>query len=87
MTFTIHARKDGVMNLNMSLSLAPLIALLAGVFILVMQRMLNYIVAVYLIACHWCPLLSVPGTRDGLEPSSRARFHIVVAPIWSACAP
>lgn len=35
--------------MNITLSLGPLISLLAGVLILVMPRMLNYIVAVYLI--------------------------------------
>jgi len=34
---------------NMTLSIAPLVALLAGILILVMPRLLNYIVAVYLI--------------------------------------
>jgi hypothetical protein len=33
----------------MNLSLAPIVALLAGILILVMPRLLNYIVAVYLI--------------------------------------
>jgi len=33
----------------MNLSLAPLVALLAGILILVMPRLLNYIVAIYLI--------------------------------------
>jgi hypothetical protein len=35
--------------MNVTLSLAPLISVLAGVLILVVPRMLNYIVAVYLI--------------------------------------
>ncbi len=35
--------------MNMSLSLAPIIALLAGILILVVPRLLNYIVAIYLI--------------------------------------
>jgi hypothetical protein len=35
--------------MNMTLSLAPLISLIAGILILVMPRLLNYIVAVYLI--------------------------------------
>lgn len=35
--------------MNITLSLAPLISLIAGILILVMPRMLNYIVAVYLI--------------------------------------
>ena len=33
----------------MTLSLTPLVSLLAGILILVMPRLLNYIVAVYLI--------------------------------------
>lgn len=35
--------------MNVHLGLAPLISLLAGILILVMPRLLNYIVAVYLI--------------------------------------
>jgi hypothetical protein len=34
----------------MVISLGPIIALIAGILILVMPRLLNYIVAVYLIA-------------------------------------
>jgi hypothetical protein len=37
------------MAMNMNLSIAPLVALLAGILILIMPRLLNYIVAVYLI--------------------------------------
>jgi len=37
------------MNLSMSLSLAPLVALIAGLLILIIPRLLNYIVAIYLI--------------------------------------
>lgn len=35
--------------MNMQASLTPLISLVAGILILVMPRLLNYIVAVYLI--------------------------------------
>ena len=35
--------------MNMNLSLTPLISLLAGILILVMPKLLNYIVAIYLI--------------------------------------
>ena len=35
--------------MNLHLGLAPLISLLAGILILVMPRLLNYIVAIYLI--------------------------------------
>jgi hypothetical protein len=36
--------------MNLSLTLGPLIALIAGILILVIPRLLNYIVAIYLIA-------------------------------------
>ena len=35
--------------MNISLSLTPLISLIAGILILVMPRLLNYIIALYLI--------------------------------------
>lgn len=35
--------------MNMTLSLGPLISLIAGILILVIPRLLNYIVAIYLI--------------------------------------
>jgi len=35
--------------MNIHLALAPLVSLLAGILIFVMPRLLNYIVAVYLI--------------------------------------
>lgn len=35
--------------MNMTLSLAPLVSLIAGILILLVPRLLNYIVAVYLI--------------------------------------
>ena len=36
-------------TINISLSAGPLIALVAGILILIIPRLLNYIVAVYLI--------------------------------------
>jgi hypothetical protein len=35
--------------MNMTLNLAPIVALIAGILIFVVPRMLNYIVAIYLI--------------------------------------
>lgn len=35
--------------MNITLGLAPLVSLIAGILILVMPRLLNYIVAIYLI--------------------------------------
>ena len=36
--------------MNLSLSIGPLISLIAGILILAMPKLLNYIVAIYLIA-------------------------------------
>jgi len=36
-------------GMNISLGLAPIVSLLAGILILVVPRLLNYIVAIYLI--------------------------------------
>lgn len=36
--------------MNINLGLTPLISLIAGILILIMPRLLNYIVAIYLIA-------------------------------------
>lgn len=35
--------------MNMTLSIAPLVSLIAGILILIFPRLLNYIVAIYLI--------------------------------------
>jgi hypothetical protein len=37
------------LSMNINVSLAPLVALIAGILILVVPRLLNYIVALYLI--------------------------------------
>jgi hypothetical protein len=43
----IHSKEDRAMNLNFSIG--PLVSLIAGVLILLVPRLLNYIVAIYLI--------------------------------------
>jgi hypothetical protein len=47
----------------MTLSLAPIIALIAGILILVMPRLLNFIVAIYLIAIGVIGLLGGGGFK------------------------
>jgi hypothetical protein len=54
--------KESAMQMN--LSLAPLVALLAGILILVMPKLLNYIVAIYLIVTG---LLGLFGGAGGLH--------------------
>jgi Protein of unknown function (DUF3096) len=48
--YRLFSRKGIAMNIHISHTiLAPLVSLIAGVLILVMPRLLNYIVAIYLI--------------------------------------
>jgi hypothetical protein len=47
----------------MHIYLGPLIALIAGILILVVPRLLNYIVAIYLIAVGVLGLLAGMGTK------------------------
>ncbi|MDZ7938436.1 MAG: DUF3096 domain-containing protein [Rhodoferax sp.] len=49
--------------MNINLSLTPLISLLAGILILVAPRMLNYIVAIYLILIGLVGLLGAGSMR------------------------
>jgi hypothetical protein len=47
--------------MNLHLSVGPLVALIAGILILVMPRLLNYIVALYLIVIGVLGLLGTSG--------------------------
>ena len=47
--------------MNMTLSIAPLVSLLAGILILVVPRLLNYIVAIYLIVIGLLGLFGASG--------------------------
>ena len=49
--------------MDIHLGLAPLISLVAGILILVMPRLLNYIVAIYLIAVGLIGLFGVGNLR------------------------
>jgi hypothetical protein len=51
--------------MSIHLSLAPLISLIAGILILVMPRLLNYIVAVYLIVIGLLGLFGTGSLRMG----------------------
>jgi hypothetical protein len=42
-------RQQQELRMNLTLSIGPLVALIAGVLILIVPRLLNYIVAIYLI--------------------------------------
>jgi hypothetical protein len=49
--------------MNLHLSLAPLLALLAGILILAVPKLLNFIVAIYLIAIGLVGLLGAGSLR------------------------
>ena len=49
--------------MNVHVALGPIVSLLAGILILVMPRLLNYIVAVYLIVIGVIGLLAGTGMR------------------------
>ena len=49
--------------MNLNLSVAPLVSLLAGILILVVPRLLNYIVAIYLIVIGLLGLFGASGLR------------------------
>ena len=51
--------------MNIQLGLTPLISLLAGILILVVPRLLNYIVALYLIVIGLIGLFGASGMRLG----------------------
>jgi hypothetical protein len=44
-----HPNKTGALSMMVNVMLQPLVALIAGVLILLVPRLLNYIVALYLI--------------------------------------
>lgn len=49
--------------MNITLGLAPLISLIAGILILIVPRLLNYIVAIYLIVVGLIGLFGVGNVR------------------------
>jgi hypothetical protein len=51
--------------MNMTVALSPLIALVAGILILIVPRLLNYIVALYLIVIGLLGLFPQLGDRLG----------------------
>ncbi len=44
-----HNTDNPKATMNISLAIAPIVSLIAGILILIVPRMLNYIVAIYLI--------------------------------------
>jgi hypothetical protein len=53
--------------MSMSLSIGPLVALIAGILILIIPRLLNYIIALYLIITGALGLFAGSATRTSAE--------------------
>ncbi|TMH29648.1 MAG: DUF3096 domain-containing protein [Betaproteobacteria bacterium] len=66
--------------MNVTLSLGPLISLIAGILILIMPRLLNYIVALYLIVIGGLGLLGRADTHVATTPPAAAAK--AAPPVW-----
>jgi hypothetical protein len=53
--------------MSFSLSVGPVVALIAGILILIMPRLLNYIIALYLIIIGVLGLMGEPRGRVGAD--------------------
>ena len=58
--------------MNVTLSIGPLIALFAGILILIMPRLLNYIVAAYLILIGLVGIFGTQALHVRAQPSHTA---------------
>lgn len=56
-----HLSKD--FSMSLSLSIGPLVSLIAGILILIMPRLLNFIVAIYLITMGVLGLLGMSSLK------------------------
>lgn len=50
-------------TLHLTISTGPLVALIAGILILIVPRLLNYVIAIYLIIVGLLGLFGAPGTH------------------------
>src|ERR1700740_174631 len=69
---------------SLSFSLGPVVALVAGILILMMPRLLNYIVALYLIVTGLVQLLHVPWVESKTTAPTRYRFRKGKGPLIAA---
>ena len=64
--------------MNLHLTIGPIIALIAGILILVMPRLLNYVVALYLIIIGVLGLVGDgPGRRAEAPETAPAAIHSI----------
>ena len=67
--------------MSMYLGIGPIIALIAGVLILIVPRLLNYIVAIYLIVIGIIGLFGLPGLHYRATSATRVHHHAAVQQI------
>jgi hypothetical protein len=65
-----HGIAEGEKRMSFSLSVGPVVALIAGILILIMPRLLNYIIALYLIIIGVLGLMGEPRGRVGADAGS-----------------
>jgi uncharacterized membrane protein YqjE len=61
--------------MNINLAIGPLVALIAGILILIVPRLLNYIVALYLIVIGLLGLFGGIWHLDGSHVSTQSTFQ------------
>lgn len=66
--------------MSMTFSIGPIVALIAGVLILVIPRLLNYIIALYLIVIGVLGLVGDPGRRVGADVNDIPPAAVEYAP-------
>ena len=64
--------------MSMYLGIGPVMALIAGVLILIVPRLLNYIVAIYLIVIGIIGLFGVPGLHYRATNTTRVHHHAAI---------
>ena len=66
--------------MSFSLSVGPVVALIAGILLLIMPRLLNYIIALYLIIIGVLGIMGEPRGRIGADAGSMppAAVHRIV---------
>ena len=69
--------------MTMSFSIGPIVALIAGILILVIPRLLNYIIALYLIVIGVLGLMGTdaPGRRADVPDTTPAAVQQSVTPV------
>ena len=66
--------------MSMTFSIGPIVAIIAGILILIVPRLLNYIIALYLIIIGVLGLVGTPGARASASDVPPAAVERYTAP-------